>query len=207
MSSRNNSSDSNTNDINPWAEQARYHEQRLKPLFEKNNENNGSSITFNVLTHIDNETHLPKQVDISEKKASSNGIRVARASGYIQLNETAFAALVNNKLKKGNALIVAQLAGIQASKWTAHLIPLCHQVQLDVCDVQFNVESELRRVRCEATCKTATSRTGVEMEALTACSVSLLTLYDMCKAVQKDAVICDVRLESKSGGKSDFNRL
>lgn len=159
---------------------------------------------LNELTHIDANTNLPKQVDISEKGIMTT--RVACASGYIQLNETAYSALVENRLKKGNALIVAQLAGIQASKHTATLIPLCHQLQLDVCDVKFETDDVLFRVRCEAVCKTSVSKTGVEMEALTACSVALLTVYDMCKAVQKDATINDVRLEYKFGGKSDFKR-
>lgn len=113
---------------------------------------------------------------------------------------------MENKLKKGNALLVSQIAGIQASKLTANLIPLCHQIQLDVCDVNFYPNAETYRIRCEAVCKTSTSKTGVEMEALTSCSIALLTIYDMCKAVQKDAVIGEIKLEYKYGGKSDFRR-
>ena len=158
-------------------------------------------------THFDNHTHLPRQVDISEKKkASEEKIRIACASGYIQLNEQTFEALVDNKLKKGNALIVSKIAAIQASKQTANLIPLCHQIALDACDVEFKTDSDNFRVYCEVICKTSSSKTGVEMESLTACSIALLTIYDMCKAVQKDAVINDLKLLFKYGGKSDFKR-
>lgn len=155
------------------------------------------------LTHIDADTNEPCQVDVGEKQATS---RTACASGYIQLNAVAFAALTSNSLKKGNALQVAQLAGIQASKQTASLIPLCHQVLLDVCQVVFEVDVDQHRVLCRVTCKTTLGKTGVEMEAMTACAVALLTVYDMCKAVQKDAVIHGIRLEYKYGGKSDFKR-
>lgn len=186
-----------------WNQFADYYNKSVK----RNQPEVGVEISLDdELSHLDRETNLPKQVDISDKEIKQEA-RVARASGYIQLNQKAFEALVTNKLKKGNALIVAQLAGIQASKQTAHLIPLCHQLLLDVCEVSLRADEPTRQVRCEAMCKaSASSKTGVEMEALTACSVALLTVYDMCKAVQKDAVICDIRLESKSGGKSNFKR-
>lgn len=171
--------------------------------FNKNMADQTGEKQEETLTHIDQETNLPKQVDVSEKLES---IRVATASGFIQLDQKAYDALSSNSLKKGNALVVAQLAGIQASKQTANLIPLCHQVQLDVCKVDFRLDAQKRRVICETMCKTSTSKTGVEMEALTACSLALLTIYDMCKAVQKDAIISEIKLESKSGGKSDFTR-
>lgn len=157
-------------------------------------------------SHFDNVTNDPKQVDISEKPANKK-TRIACASGYIQLNEVTFKALVANRLKKGNALIVAEIAGIQASKQTANLIPLCHQILLDVCDVSFECNEATFRVHCKAVCKTSLSKTGVEMEALSACSMALLTIYDMCKAVQKDAVINDIKLDYKYGGKSDFKRV
>jgi cyclic pyranopterin phosphate synthase len=190
-------SDSNEFDhhVNTWNDYAKYYQ------------NQTSSSSPPQLSHIDQVTNLPKQVDISEKlTAIKPVIRIACASGYIQLNRDAFDALIQNKLKKGNALIVAQLAGIQASKQCSNLIPLCHQIQLDVCDVEFEIEEQNLRVKCKAICKTSTSKTGVEMEALTACSIALLTVYDMCKAVQKDAIIDQVKLEYKYGGKSDFNR-
>ncbi len=171
--------------------------KRLKNEYQTTNASLSSQFT-----HFDNQTNLPKQVDVSEKQA--NTVRIACASGYIQLNKETFEALVHNKLKKGNAFIVAQLAGIQASKQTAHLIPLCHSILLDKCQIDFRVDSVRNRILCAATCKTTSSKTGVEMEALTACSISLLTIYDMCKAVQKDASINSIRLEYKYGGKSDF---
>jgi len=180
-----------------------------KSIHEEQQELNKSSETEHVskkFSHFDNTTQNPKQVDISDKPANKKP-RIALASGYIQLNQTTLNALAHNKLKKGNALVVAEIAGIQASKQTANLIPLCHQILLDVCDIKFEIDNELFRVRCEVTCKTSLSKTGVEMEALTACSVALLTLYDMCKAVQKDACIKDIRLESKEGGKSDYKRI
>lgn len=156
-------------------------------------------------THFNNETNEPKQVDISEK-SHTNKIRTACATGYIQLNKEAFNALIENKLKKGNALIVAQIAGIQASKQTSSLIPLCHSILLDSCEVSFKLDENNFRIYCETICKTSTSKTGVEMEALTSNSIALLTIYDMCKAVQKDASINDIKLEYKYGGKSDFKR-
>jgi molybdenum cofactor biosynthesis protein MoaC len=181
----------------------------LKYNQRQQNEPDAPSLTAQ-LTHIDNETNLPKQVDISSKRPKKpdeeHRVRVACASGYIQLSKQTFQALAENKLKKGNALIVAQLAGIQASKQTAQLIPLCHQLLLDVCEVTFKLNEVDFQVKCEATCKTSSSHTGVEMEALTACSVALLTIYDMCKAIQKDAYINEIKLEYKYGGKSDFKR-
>jgi len=170
--------------------------------FKKSNDQTTKRSLSSQFTHFDNQTNLPKQVDVSEKQA--NTVRIACASGYIQLNKETFEALVQNKLKKGSALIVAQLAGIQASKQTANLIPLCHSIMLDKCQIDFRVDADTNRIICEATCKTTSSKTGVEMEALTACSISLLTIYDMCKAVQKDASINSIRLEYKYGGKSDF---
>ena len=154
-------------------------------------------------SHFNSETKAPTQVDVSEKP-TGHKVRVACASGYIQLNEFTFRSLVADKLQKGNALIVAQLAGIHASKQTSNLIPLCHVVMLDACEVKFRTEAETNRIHCEVVCKTGQAKTGVEMEALTACSISLLTIYDMCKAIQKDAFINQIKLQYKYGGKSDF---
>jgi cyclic pyranopterin phosphate synthase len=203
------SNDDKYNDqINLWNDFAKYHREKIS----KQNIKNDNFMDYNafqsndVLTHIDSQTNKPKQVDISEKLQpnETKKTRIACASGYIQLNETTFNAIVKNELRKGNALIVAQLAGISASKQTSHLIPLCHQILLDVCDVDFKCDSLTNRIHCEVVCKTSISKTGVEMEALTACSIALLTIYDMCKAIQKDAVINDIKLEYKYGGKSDF---
>ena len=195
--------------INLWNDFAKYHQEKMSEKKVKDQDFFNTTFQSNdVLTHIDSQTKKPKQVDISEKMQpnETKKTRVACASGYIQLNETTFNAIVNDELKKGNALIVAQLAGIGASKQTSHLIPLCHQILLDVCDVDFKCDSLTSRIHCEVVCKTSVSKTGVEMEALTACSIALLTIYDMCKAIQKDAVINDVRLEYKYGGKSDYKR-
>ena len=188
-----------------------------KSINNNNNQNTQSShlekseittnnTNSNQFSHIDMKTNQPKQVDISDKiNSTTNTKRIACAIGYIQLDSNSFNALVENKLRKGNALIVAQIAGIQASKITHNLIPLCHQLLLDVCDVSFKANQELNRIECEVQCKTSNSKTGVEMEALTACSISLLTVYDMIKAIQKDAHISNIRLKYKYGGKSDFN--
>ena len=194
-----------------WAEYSAYYEKNLKPkedieeIEPPQTTQSASPVDLGEqFTHFDNETSQPKQVDISEKP-HTNKVRVACATAYIQLNAATFAALSANKLKKGNALLVSQIAGIQASKQTAHLIPLCHQINLDACDITFRLDKELSRVYCTCVCKTSISKTGVEMEALTACSVSLLCIYDMCKAVQKDACINELRLEYKYGGsKSDY---
>lgn len=186
-----------TNEVDMFFKQFYSFFKKLTDEYQTTNANLSSQFT-----HFDNQTNLPKQVDVSEKQA--NTVRIACASGYIQLNQETFEALVQNKLKKGNAFIVAQLAGIQASKQTANLIPLCHSIMLDKCQIDFRVDADKNRIICEAICKTTSSKTGVEMEALTACSISLLTIYDMCKAVQKDASINSVRLEYKYGGKSDF---
>lgn len=161
---------------------------------------NDNNYSGNKLTHLDSQTNKPKQVDISNK--SIDKPRIACASGYIQLNEKSYDLLVNNKLAKGNALLVAQIAGIQSSKQTHLLIPLCHSIGLDYCDIKFSTNDTKLQIKCESICKTSNSKTGVEMEALTACSIALLTIYDMIKAVQKDASINDIKLEYKYGGKS-----
>jgi cyclic pyranopterin phosphate synthase len=179
--------------------------KKLNPTSDHLEDDKISTTNVQTFSHIDMVTNQPKQVDISDKvNADSSKKRIACAMGYIQLNPEAFNALVDNKLRKGNALIVAQIAGIQASKVTHNLIPLCHQLLLDVCNVNFKANNELNRIECEATCKTSNCKTGVEMEAFVACSISLLTIYDMIKAVQKDAYIGDIRLKYKYGGKSDF---
>jgi cyclic pyranopterin phosphate synthase len=208
-----NSNKNDGNDENKYAEQVDLWNEFASYYKEKRDINVPADFSndsnTNLLTHFDDKTSRPKQVDISEKKGphETQKVREASASGYIQLNQATFNALVNNELKKGNALIVAQLAGIQASKQTASLIPLCHQISLDVCDVDFKCDSSTNRVYCKTICKTSISKTGVEMEALTACSIALLTVYDMCKAMQKDAVINTVKLDYKYGGKSDYEKF
>lgn len=149
------------------------------------------------LSHFD-ESGKIKMVDVSEKETTT---RRAVASGKVLLSNETIEILKSNKNPKGDPLEIARIAGIMAAKKTSELIPLCHQINLSKADVR--IELTETGVFIEAEAKTA-SQTGVEMEALTAVSVAALTVYDMCKAVQKDIVISDIRLELKTGGKSDF---
>jgi cyclic pyranopterin phosphate synthase len=127
--------------------------------------------------------------------------RIAIAEGYIEMQPQALAALRAGNLKKGDALATARIAGIMAAKRTADLIPLCHRVALTHVEVELSLESERSAVRCRALAGT-TERTGIEMEALTAVQVALLTVYDMCKALDRAMRISDVVLVHKSGGRS-----
>lgn len=137
-------------------------------------------------------------VDVSDKETTA---RRAVASAKILLNAETLEILKSNQNPKGNPLETARIAGILAAKKTSELIPLCHQINLSKADVRIEFTED--GIYLEAEAKTA-SQTGVEMEALTAVSVASLTIYDMCKAVQKDIVITKIRLESKQGGKSDY---
>ena len=149
------------------------------------------------LSHYD-ETGSVKMVDISEK---SSTVRRAVASGRVLLSSETLKTLQTQPTPKGNPLEIARIAGIMAAKKTSELIPLCHQINLS----KINVTAEFRDFGVYLTAEAVTNaQTGVEMEALTAVSIAALTIYDMCKAVQKDIVITEIRLESKSGGKSDF---
>lgn len=153
------------------------------------------------LTHTD-ATGRATMVDVGGKIPTR---RTATAQASIILGPTAFRLLRDNQLAKGDALTVAQMAGIMASKQTSALIPLCHPLPLDHTSVTFNLDELQHAVVITAACRT-TGRTGVEMEALTAVSVAALTVYDMCKAVTHDIIITDVKLVSKAGGKRDFHR-
>jgi cyclic pyranopterin phosphate synthase len=150
-------------------------------------------------THFD-DTGKIRMVDVGNKDVS---VREARASAMVMMNHDTLSVLASHQNPKGNPLEIARIAGIMAAKKTSELIPLCHQLNLS----KVGIEAELvdNGVSIEATVKTA-ALTGVEMEALTAVSVAALTIYDMCKAIQKDIVITDIRLESKTGGKSDYQR-
>lgn len=130
-------------------------------------------------------------VDVGEKPVQQ---RMARASGFIRLSHTTVSLIRENHMKKGDVLTVAQIAGIQAAKRTADLIPLCHPLQITKVDVQTNLKDDGVEVQTLVKCN---GQTGVEMEALTAASVALLTVYDMCKAVDKEMVIQDVVLLEK----------
>ena len=145
------------------------------------------------LSHF-TESGEAKMVDISAKASTR---REAEASAFVSLSAEVLAALPNNP--KGNPLEVARFAGIQAAKRTAELIPLCHPLPLSFIDVATEITTDGIAIRSKAA---TTGPTGVEMEALTAASVAALTIYDMCKALDKGIVIREIRLERKSGGKS-----
>lgn len=150
-----------------------------------------------VLTHFDarGNAHM---VDVGAKDVTER-VAVARASVVMQ--PATLKLIKDKKAAKGDVLAVAQLAGIMAAKKTPDLIPLCHPLALNSVDVKLTLDANRNAVDIEATCKLK-GRTGVEMEALTAASVAALTVYDMCKAVDRGMTITDVRLLHKSGGKS-----
>lgn len=140
-------------------------------------------------------------VDVGDKPIS---VRSATASGAISMNMETFKLIQDNGLKKGDVIPVARLAGIQAAKRTADLVPLCHPLPLSGIEVRVSLDESLPGCRVEGFVRT-TSQTGVEMEALTAVSVALLTIYDMAKAVDRTMVISDIVLREKRGGtKGDF---
>jgi len=152
-----------------------------------------------ALTHTD-QSGKATMVDVSDKTSTH---RVAVASGRVILGETAFNLVQSNASKKGDVLAVARIAGIMAAKSTANLIPLCHNIPLSKVRVDFTLDDGEFAVNILAEART-TGVTGVEMEALTAVSVAALTVYDMCKAVTHDIAITDVKLDMKTGGKSDY---
>ena len=142
-------------------------------------------------------------VDVGEKPVS---IRTAVAAGRVLVNPETFALIRSGGMKKGDVLTVAKIAGVMGAKRTPELIPMCHPVLIDGIDLELRLNEESCAVEIRATVSCA-GRTGVEMEALTAVSTAALTVYDMCKAVQKDMVITDIRLLRKSGGvHGDFER-
>ena len=148
-------------------------------------------------------THLDKNgnaimVDVSEKEVTH---RTATACGKIIVGQEILASIKENTNKKGDVLAVARVAGIMAAKRTSELIPLCHLLMLTKCTVDFTINEEEKYIEASCTVKTD-GKTGVEMEALTGVQIALLTIYDMCKAIDKKMVITDVHLLAKSGGKS-----
>lgn len=154
------------------------------------------------LSHLDGKGKA-RMVDVGHKDIT---VRTARASVVVRLNQATFDLVKNNEVGKGDVITVAKLAGIQAAKKTADLIPLCHPLVLSHIDLTFDLDEDSHTVRIISKVKMS-GRTGVEMEALTACSVAALTVYDMVKAVQKEIVIDDLKLLEKRGGKSgDFHR-
>ena len=142
-------------------------------------------------------------VDVSSK---DDTLRTAVASGRVLVNEETFRLIKTGGLKKGDVLGTAQIAGIMGAKRTPDIIPMCHPIMISGVDIEFELNEEELAVEITAAAK-CTGATGVEMEALTAVSVAALTVYDMCKAVQRDMEITDIKLLYKSGGKSgDFVR-
>lgn len=146
-------------------------------------------------THF-NEQGRAKMVDVGAKPISQ---RTAVAAARVLVNETTFALIQSGGMKKGDVLTVAQIAGVMGAKRTPDLIPMCHPILMDGINLKLSLDEARHSVEIMATVS-CDGRTGVEMEALTAVSTAALTVYDMCKAVQKDMVITDIRLISKTGG-------
>lgn len=147
------------------------------------------------LTHI-NEQGRARMVDVSEKNIT---LRTAEAYGVIHTDKEIVEMIKSGGIKKGDVLAVAQVGGIMAAKRTSDIIPMCHPINTTGIDISFNINSDNIEIFSRVKCK---GETGVEMEALTAVSAAALTIYDMCKALQKDMVISEIKLISKTGGKS-----
>jgi cyclic pyranopterin phosphate synthase len=149
------------------------------------------------LTHFDNhgQAHM---VDIGDKASTR---RIAIASGHITMLTSTLSRIQSGNNKKGDVLGIARIAAIQASKKTADLIPLCHPISLSKVAVAFDIDEKTNSISCTVTAET-TGQTGVEMEALSAVSVGLLTIYDMCKAVDRGMTVSNIQLLEKQGGKS-----
>jgi len=152
---------------------------------------------MNKLTHLDSQGNA-KMVDVGEKQSTQ---RIAIASGSIRMAAETLDLIAEGGHKKGDVLAIARIAGIQAAKSTSQLIPLCHPLMLTSVEVELDLDHETHRVLITSRCK-LNGPTGVEMEALTAVSVAALTIYDMCKAVDKNMVIEGISLQEKLGGKS-----
>lgn len=147
------------------------------------------------LTHI-NEQGRAKMVDVTDKEET---FREARAAGTVNVNPDTMRLIKSGGIKKGDVLSVAQVAGIMAAKKTSDIIPMCHPLMLSGVDIRFTLTDTQVQIEAAVKCK---GNTGVEMDALTAVSTAALTIYDMCKAVQRDIEITDIRLLYKNGGKS-----
>ena len=149
------------------------------------------------LTHIDNEGRV-RMVDVTAKKPT---VRTAVAGGEMYMNPETFDLIKQQKVKKGNVLETARIAGVMAAKKTSELIPMCHPLNITHIQVDFSPDATASCMHIEATVR-AIDQTGVEMEAITAVSVAALTIYDMCKSYEKEMTISKIRLLKKSGGKS-----
>ena len=153
-------------------------------------------------THIDKHGKA-KMVDVTGKKEN---LRIAKASGYIVLDKNIIKKIKDNELKKGDVLTVAKIAGINAAKKNWELIPLCHQIRLTGVDINFEIIEKENKIKAVSVVK-GSDVTGVEMEALMCISISLLTIYDMCKALSREMRIEDIELLEKTGGKTDFKKI
>lgn len=149
------------------------------------------------LTHI-NEEGRARMVDVSEKIDTT---REAIAVGTITMKKETLDRIKAGSISKGDVLSVAQVGGIMGAKSTPHIIPMCHPIMISGCDISFKIDSESNKIQITAVTKTF-GKTGVEMEALSAVSVAALTIYDMCKAIDREMVISNIMLLKKSGGKS-----
>jgi cyclic pyranopterin phosphate synthase len=149
------------------------------------------------LTHFDSQGQA-HMVDVGGKSETE---RVAVATGNIRMLASTLALIIKGDTKKGDVLGIARIAAIQASKRTSDLIPLCHPISLTKVGVEFEIDEKANTIYCTVTAK-CTGKTGVEMEALTATSVALLTIYDMCKSVDRGMVMAEIKLLEKQGGKS-----
>lgn len=149
------------------------------------------------LTHLDKKGRA-KMVDVGAKPLTE---RIAVARGSVYMKKETFGLIKKGKVLKGDVLSVAKIAGIMAAKRTYEVIPLCHPLNITSVEIDFNLDGSKNRVDIESRVKT-TGQTGVEMEALTSVSAAALTIYDMCKAVDKEIIISDIMLMEKSGGKS-----
>lgn len=146
-------------------------------------------------THF-NDQGRAKMVDVGEKPISQ---RTAVAAGRVLVNEHTFALIQSGGVKKGDVLTVAQIAGVMGAKHTPDIIPMCHPILVDGINLELHLDEQRKSVEIRASVS-CDGRTGVEMEALTAVTTAALTVYDMCKAVQRDMVIADIRLVEKTGG-------
>ena len=152
-------------------------------------------------THF-NDQGRAKMVDVGDKPET---VRTAVAAGRVTVNENTFTLIKNGGMKKGDVLTVAQIAGVMGAKRTPELIPMCHPLPIQKCSVDYELDETNGIIRAFCTVKTE-GKTGVEMEALTGVQVTLLTIYDMCKAIDKHMVMSNIHLVEKTGGKSgDFH--
>ena len=155
-----------------------------------------------MITHLNNK-NKPQVIDVSKKKITQ---RLAVAQGIIKFSEKIFKKIEKMSTKKGEITSIAIIAGIMGAKKTSDLIPLCHNINIDNVNINIKTNQKKSSLTLQAIVKSS-GKTGVEMEALTAVSISCLTIYDMCKGLDKGILIEQIKLISKSGGKTDFNQI